>query len=49
MLLARSVVFTILMAGSAGVMSAAELLCFWAPFRVKWSIAVAWAAMGITE
>lgn len=43
MLAIRSFVFWILMYGSAAVLSAMELVFFWAPFRVKWAIAVAWA------
>ncbi len=43
MLTVRSFIFTFLLFASAITLSAAELLCFWAPFRVKWGIAVAWA------
>lgn len=43
MLFIRSFIFLFLFFAAAGVLSAAELLCFWAPFRVKWAIAVAWA------
>jgi 1-acyl-sn-glycerol-3-phosphate acyltransferase len=43
MLTIRSIVFWILMYGSAALLSALELVLFWAPFRVKWGVAVAWA------
>jgi len=43
MLAIRSIVFLFAMYGSAAVFSTMELLFFWAPFRVKWFIAMAWA------
>ena len=43
MLFVRSFVFTFLLFASAILMSGVELLFFWAPFRVKWGIADAWA------
>ncbi len=43
MLYLRSLIFMILLFSAAAVLSALELLFFWAPFRVKWRIAVAWA------
>jgi len=43
MLTARSFVFTFLLFASAILFSGLELLFFWAPFRIKWGIAVAWA------
>ena len=43
MLAIRSFIFLFLLFGAALVLSAAELLAFWAPFRIKWAIAVAWA------
>ena len=43
MLAVRSLVFFVLLFGAAGVLSAVELLLFWAPFRWKWAVAVAWA------
>jgi len=39
----RSFIFLVLLFGAAGVLSAVELLIFWAPFRWKWAVAVAWA------
>lgn len=42
MLAFRSFVFTFVMFAAALVTAAVLLLFFWAPFRVKWSIAVAW-------
>jgi 1-acyl-sn-glycerol-3-phosphate acyltransferase len=35
--------FAFMMYGSAAVFSTLEVLFIWAPFRVKWAIAVAWA------
>ena len=47
MLFVRSFVFTLLLFASAIFMSGMELLFFWAPFRVKWGIAVAWARFSL--
>jgi 1-acyl-sn-glycerol-3-phosphate acyltransferase len=47
MLVIRSLIFLFLFFASALVLSAAELLCFWASFRVKWGIAVAWARFSL--
>jgi len=47
MLYLRSLVFTFLLFASAILLSAAELVCFWAPFRVKWGIAVTWARFSL--
>ena len=47
MLAARSFIFLVLLFGAAGVLSAVELLIFWAPFRWKWAVAVAWADFSI--
>jgi 1-acyl-sn-glycerol-3-phosphate acyltransferase len=47
MLAVRSFLFLILFFGAALVLSAAELLVFWAPFRVKWGVAVAWAKFSL--
>ena len=44
MLLLRSVLFTSYLFVSAFVGATLELLCFWAPFRVRWGIAYGWAA-----
>lgn len=43
MLAFRGLVFTILMYAAALVLSATEFLVIWAPHRVKWAVAVAWA------
>ena len=43
MLWFRGLLFTIVMYGAALVLSATELLIFWAPHRWKWAVAVAWA------
>lgn len=43
MLWFRGFLFTIVMYGAALVLSATELLIFWAPHRWKWAVAVAWA------
>jgi len=43
MLTIRSIIFLFLFFAAALVFSALELLCFWAPFRIKWGIAVTWA------
>ncbi len=43
----RSLVFTILLFASAILMSGVEVLFFWAPFRIKWAIAVAWARFSL--
>ena len=43
MLWFRGLLFTIVMYGAALVLSATELLIFWAPHSWKWSVAVAWA------
>lgn len=47
MLAIRSFIFLVLLFGAAGVLSAVELLIFWAPFRWKWAVAVAWADFSI--
>jgi 1-acyl-sn-glycerol-3-phosphate acyltransferase len=47
MLQLRSLVFTFLLFASAILLSGLELVCFWAPFRVKWGIAVAWARFSL--
>jgi 1-acyl-sn-glycerol-3-phosphate acyltransferase len=47
MLTIRSLIFLFLFYAAALVLSAAELLCFWAPFRIKWGIAVAWARFSL--
>jgi 1-acyl-sn-glycerol-3-phosphate acyltransferase len=47
MLAVRSFLFLALFFGAALVLSAAELLVFWAPFRIKWAIAVAWARFSL--
>jgi 1-acyl-sn-glycerol-3-phosphate acyltransferase len=47
MLAIRSFIFLVLFFGAALVLSAAELLVFWAPFRVKWAVAVAWAKFSL--
>jgi len=39
----RSLIFTSLLFASAIIGAALELVFFWAPFRVKWGIAVGWA------
>ena len=39
----RSFIFLVLLFGAAGVLSAVEILIFWAPFRWRWAVAVAWA------
>ncbi len=44
MLLIRSVLFTSYLFVSAFVGATLELLCFWAPFRIRWAIAYGWAA-----
>jgi 1-acyl-sn-glycerol-3-phosphate acyltransferase len=43
MLLVRSVLFTAVLFSSGIFGSAVVLLFFWAPFRFRWAIAVAWA------
>ena len=43
MLTVRSFIFTFLLFASAILLSGLELLFFWAPFRIKWGIAVTWA------
>ena len=43
MLWFRGLLFTVVMYGAALVLSATELLIFWAPHRWKWAVAVAWA------
>lgn len=43
MLWLRGLLFTIVMYGAALVLSATELLIFWAPRSWKWAVAVAWA------
>ena len=47
MLAARSFIFLVLLFGAAGVLSAVEILTFWAPFRWRWAVAVAWADFSI--
>lgn len=47
MLTVRSFIFTFLLYAAALVLSACEFLFFWAPFRVKWGIAVAWARFSL--
>jgi 1-acyl-sn-glycerol-3-phosphate acyltransferase len=47
MLFVRSLVFTFLLFASAILLSGAELLFFWAPFRVKWGIATTWARFSL--
>jgi 1-acyl-sn-glycerol-3-phosphate acyltransferase len=47
MLTIRSCVFTALLFASAILGSALELIFFWAPFRVKWGIAVGWAKFSL--
>ncbi len=43
MLWFRGLLFTVVMYGAALVLSATELLIFWAPHSWKWAVAVAWA------
>jgi 1-acyl-sn-glycerol-3-phosphate acyltransferase len=43
----RSLIFTSLLFVSAILGSALELVFFWAPFRVKWSIATGWARFSL--
>ena len=47
MLAIRSFVFLFLLFGAAMLLSALELVFFWASFRVKWGIAVAWARFSL--
>ncbi len=47
MLAIGSFIFLVCLFSAALFLSAAELLVFWAPFRVKWAIAVAWADFSI--
>jgi len=47
MLTVRSFIFTFLLFASAILLSGLELLVFWAPFRVKWGIAVFWARFSL--
>ena len=47
MLAVRSFIFTVLLYSAALVLSACEFLVFWAPFRVKWGVAVAWARFSL--
>jgi 1-acyl-sn-glycerol-3-phosphate acyltransferase len=47
MLTLRSLIFTALLFLSAIIGSALELLFFWAPFRIKWGIAVGWARFSL--
>jgi 1-acyl-sn-glycerol-3-phosphate acyltransferase len=47
MLTLRSLIFTLLLFASAIFLSALELYFFWAPFRVKWGIAMAWARFSL--
>ncbi|MDH3612833.1 MAG: 1-acyl-sn-glycerol-3-phosphate acyltransferase [Gammaproteobacteria bacterium] len=43
----RSLIFTFLLFASAILLSGMELVFFWAPFRIKWGIAVAWARFSL--
>ena len=43
----RSFLFLVLFFGAALVFSAMEFLVFWASFRVKWAVAVAWAKFSL--
>jgi len=47
MLTVRSFIFTLLLFASAILLSGVEVLFFWAPFRIKWGIAVAWARFSL--
>ena len=47
MLALRSFLFLVLLFGAAGVLSAVEILTFWAPLRWRWAVAVAWADFSI--
>ena len=47
MLFVRSSIFTFLLFASAILLSGMELLFFWAPFRIKWGIAVTWAKFSL--
>ena len=47
MLTIRSLIFLFLFFAATLFFSAAELLCFWASFRIKWGIAVAWARVSL--
>jgi 1-acyl-sn-glycerol-3-phosphate acyltransferase len=47
MLTVRSCIFTFLLFASAILLSGLELLFFWAPFRIKWGIAVTWARFSL--
>jgi 1-acyl-sn-glycerol-3-phosphate acyltransferase len=47
MLPVRSFIFTFLLFASAILLSGLELLVFWAPFRIKWGIAVTWARFSL--
>jgi len=47
MLIIRSFIFLFLFFAATLVFSAAELLCFWTSFRVKWGIAAAWARLSL--
>ena len=47
MLTLRSLIFTFLLFASAILLSGVELLVFWAPFRVKWGVAVTWARFSL--
>jgi 1-acyl-sn-glycerol-3-phosphate acyltransferase len=46
-LFVRSSIFTFLLFASAILLSGMELLFFWAPFRIKWGIAVTWAKFSL--
>jgi len=43
----RSLIFTALLFASAILGAALELIFFWAPFRVKWGIAIGWARFSL--
>ncbi len=43
MLTLRSLIFTTILFATAILGTALELVFFWAPFRVKWGIAITWA------
>jgi 1-acyl-sn-glycerol-3-phosphate acyltransferase len=47
MLTLRSIIFTFLLFASAILLSGLVLLLFWAPFRIKWGVAVAWARFSL--
>jgi len=47
MLFVRSFVFTFLLFASAILLSGVVLVLFWAPFRIRWGIAVVWARFSL--